>query len=70
MRAYVILSNVPDIVFFSADEEYRAQLREKTRHECHPDDPSAMVCAHRVQAQGEEKKAGRENSVAYGISWP
>ena len=31
MRAYAILSNVPDIVFFTADDEYKAQLAAKTR---------------------------------------
>jgi hypothetical protein len=43
MRAYAILSNVPDILFFTADEQYKEQLRAKTRQAAQAGDASAMV---------------------------
>ena len=43
MRAYAILSNVPDILFFTADDEYKAQLRAKAGPQSGELDPLALV---------------------------
>jgi hypothetical protein len=42
MRCYAILSNVPDILFFTADDEYKARLRAKAGP-ARPGDGDAMV---------------------------